>query len=145
MITEHHVTVEAGPEVVWAVFTDVQAWPSWTASVSRIEPLDGAGLAVGKRFRISQPRLPVLVWTVTEVSSGRSWRWETTSVGAKTSATHTLASTSEGHTVVTQRLEQSGWLGRPAAALTRGLTRRYLQLEADGLKRTSEHRVAPQP
>jgi hypothetical protein len=130
--------------VVWTIFTDVEAWPSWTASVSRIEPLDGAGLEIGRRFRISQPKLPVLVWTITDVSPGRSWRWETTSVGARTSATHTLAATPHGHTVVTQCLEQTGWLGRPVAALTRRLTRRYLQLEANGLKRASEHRVAPQ-
>lgn len=143
MITEHSATVAADPAVVWSVFADVERWPTWTTSVSRIEPLDGPELAVGRRFRISQPKLPVLVWTVTELTVGRSWTWETTSVGAKTSATHQVRATGDGSTVVAQRLEQHGWLGVAFAALSRGMTRRYLQLEADGLKRTSEQRVAP--
>src|SRR5215211_5110690 len=71
MITEGSISVEAPAARVWDVFTDVERWPEWTASVERIIARDGAGgaaeIAVGKRFEIKQPRLPKLVWEVTEV------------------------------------------------------------------------------
>ena len=62
MITDCGVDIEAPATVVWDVFSDVECWPEWTASVSRLVALDGPGLAVGKRFEIKQPRMPKLVW-----------------------------------------------------------------------------------
>jgi uncharacterized membrane protein len=147
MITRATVQIGASAERVWQVFTDVVRWPSWTASVTSIEPLDGPGIDVGHRFRIKQPRLPTVVWEVTEVDSGRSWTWVVRSPGATTLATHELASVGPDECVVTQTIDQRGPLGFVFALLTRRLTRRYLALEGTGLKSASEkaHPVAPQP
>ncbi len=68
MITECGVDIDAPAAVVWDVFSDVERWPEWTASVTRLVALDGPGLAVGKRFEIKQPRMPKLVWEVTDVT-----------------------------------------------------------------------------
>ncbi len=75
MKTQAQVTIEAPVERVWAVFTDAQHWPSWTPSVTSVEPLDGPAIEVGHRFRIKQPRLPVLDWEVTEVDAPHAWTW----------------------------------------------------------------------
>jgi uncharacterized membrane protein len=138
MITDCAISIDAPADVVWGVFSDVERWPGWTASVTGLRALDGPGLAVGKRFEIKQPRLPKLVWQVTELDEGRSWTWEQRSPGGRTIAVHEVRPDGN-RTRVTQRLEQRGPIGGLVARLMRGTTKRYLDLEAKGLKARSEH------
>ncbi len=147
MNTQATVNISAPADRVWAVFTDVQQWPSWTPSVTSVEPLDGPAIEVGHRFRIKQPWLPGLTWQVTEVDAPRSWSWVVRSVGATTSARHELSPRQASDCVVTQTIEQRGVIGVLAGILTRRLNRRYLSLEGNGLKTVSEraHPVATQP
>ena len=132
------VTIDAAPEVVWTVFTDVERWPEWTASVSRATIVRGAGVEPGARVRIRQPRLPTLTWQVSCVEPGAGWTWTARSPGVTTVAAHTLKPLAGGSTLVEQRIEQRGPLGALVGRLTRGLTRRYLALEGAGLKERCE-------
>ena len=75
MNTTATIEITAAAEHVWAVFSDVRGWPTWTQSVTSVEPLDGPDLEVGHRFRIKQPWLPPLVWEVTAVDAPRGWTW----------------------------------------------------------------------
>ncbi len=144
MITESSIEIEASPEVVWRVFADVERWPAWTASVRRVTPLDGADPAVGRRFEIRQPRFPRLVWTVTELDPGRGWTWRQRSPGATTLAVHEVLPLDGGRrTLVRQRIDQRGPAGVLVGLLSRGLTRRYLTMEAEGLKQASETAATP--
>ena len=70
------VTVDgsAPPEVVWAVLSDVESWPTWTASITSVRPLSPDLLQVGSRVRIMQPRLPATVGTVSDLVEGASTR-----------------------------------------------------------------------
>jgi uncharacterized membrane protein len=86
MITDNGIEIEAPAPIVWDVFVDAERWPEWTASVTRIVTLHGPGIDVRKRFEIKQPRLPKLVWEVTEVEHGTSWTWRQRSFGGSTSA-----------------------------------------------------------
>lgn len=141
MITDSSVQIEAPAAVVWEVFTDVERWPEWTASVERIVALDGPGIAVGARFEIKQPRMPNLVWEVTEVDPGRSWTWRQRSPGGTTFAVHELEPQGDGRTLVRQRIDQRGPIGVLVGALMLRLTKRYLELEAQGLRARCEARV----
>jgi hypothetical protein len=116
----------------------VTRWPEWTASVERITPLDGADLEVGRRYEIKQPRFPRLVWEVTELEAGTSWTWEQRSPGSTTVATHEIAPKEGGGAVVRLSIDQRGPVGAVVGTLTRTLTRRYLDLEAQGLKARCE-------
>lgn len=138
MITEDAIEIDAPPTLVWQVFSDVESWPEWTASVTRLSAVDGPGLAVGKRFEIKQPRLPKLLWEVTAVEGGASWTWEQRSPGGRTIASHEVIAQPGGRTLVRQRLDQQGPIGELVARLMRGTTKRYLELEANGLKARSE-------
>jgi uncharacterized membrane protein len=140
MITDSSVEIDAPAPLVWDVFSDVERWPEWTASVTRIVALDGPGLAVGKRFEIKQPRMPTLVWEVTDVLPGASWTWEQRSPGGSTLASHDVVATTGSRTLVRQRLDQRGPVGALVGRLMHGMTRRYLELEAQGLKKRSEQR-----
>jgi uncharacterized membrane protein len=138
MITDSSIEIDAPAAHVWDVFADVERWPEWTASVERIVALDGPGIEVGKRFQVKQPRLPNLVWEVTEVEPGASWRWRQRSPGGTTFATHEVVARDADSTLVRQRIDQRGPVGVVVGLIMRGLTRRYLDLEAQGLKSRSE-------
>ncbi|QUR66762.1 SRPBCC family protein [Mycobacterium spongiae] len=146
MIVESHVTIDAPPTLVWEVFTDVERWPEWTASVTRLVALDGAGIAVGRRFRIKQPKMPPLIWEVTDLVPEGSWTWAQRSPGGTTLAHHTLTPMADGRTLVRQELHQRGPVGAVIGRLMRRTTRRYLDMEAQGLKDRSEqlrHALGP--
>jgi uncharacterized membrane protein len=139
MITDSAIEIGAPAALVWDVFSDVERWPEWTASVTALAALDGSGLAVGRRFEIKQPRLPKLVWEVTALDEGASWTWEQRSPGGRTIAVHDVEAQG-GRTLVRQRLDQQGPVGSLVARLMGGTTKRYLELEAQGLKARSEQR-----
>lgn len=141
MITECGAEIDAPAAVVWDVFSDVERWPEWTASVTRLVALDSRELAVGNRFEIKQPRMPKLVWAVTEVTPGASWTWVQRSPGGCTVARHDVipvSADSPARTRIHQRLEQRGPIGAAVGLLMRSMTRRYLDLEAEGLKARCE-------
>ncbi len=138
MITNDSVEIDAPAKLVWEVFSDVERWPEWTASVTALVALDGPGLAVGKRFAIKQPGMGKLVWVVTEIDPGSSWTWVQRAPGSVVTARHEVTARPGGHTLVRQRLDQRGALGALVGRLMAKKTRRFLQLEAHGLKARSE-------
>jgi len=134
------ITIDAPVEVVWAVFTDVERWPTWTRSVTSVELIDGP-MRLGAKARIRQPQLPTVVWTVTDWDPGRSWTWTATGPGARTQASHVLTASGAG-TIAEQSIVSSGPIGRLLAFVWRSLTRRYLAMEAAGLKQRCEEAAA---
>ncbi|MBA2282510.1 MAG: SRPBCC family protein [Actinomycetota bacterium] len=145
MITESSIVIDGQPADVWLIYVDVERWPDWTASVTRVVALDGPAIEVGRRFEIKQPRLPTLVWEVTAVDPGSSWTWRQRSPGGTTFASHELEA-HDGGTLVRQRIDQRGPVGVLVGVLMRRLTRRYLALESAGLKaRSEQHRQGASP
>lgn len=121
----------------WTALIDVADWPNWTASITSVTPLDSPDVAVGNRFRVLQPGMPALVWTVTEVAENESFIWETRAPGARTTGWHRLT-TVPGGVRIDVGVSQKGALGTLVGMLMRGKTRRFLALEAAGLKAASE-------
>jgi uncharacterized membrane protein len=134
------ITIDAPVDVVWSVFTDVERWPTWASSFTSVELIDGP-MRLGAKARIRQPRLPTVVWEVTKWEPGRSWTWTATGPGARTDASHVLTRSGSG-TLAEQSIVSSGPIGRAIAFISRSLTRRYLAIEAAGLKQRSEQIAA---
>jgi uncharacterized membrane protein len=140
MDVEQVIEIAAPPGTVWTVMAGVERWPEWTPTTTSIELLDPGPLAVGSRARIRQPRLPVAVWTVTVLESERYFEWEISSPGLKSVAGHRVEPI-DGGTQVTLFLAWSGRLA-PLVRLFYGrLSHRYVQTEAEHLKRRAEATV----
>ena len=136
---DFHISVDiaAPPEIVWSVMVDGERWHEWTPSVRSIRMLDKGPLAVGSRALIRQPRFPPAVWQVTALEPERSFTWRSGAPGMRVYARHSVEPIARG-TRATLTLRYEGVLGRVLARLTRGITNRYLEYEAAGLKKRSE-------
>ena len=84
------VDINASPEAVLAVMSDVERWPEWTASVTSIKRLDSGPFAIGSRARIRQPKLPPALWTVSAIEPGRSFTWISKGPGILVTAHHAI-------------------------------------------------------
>ena len=138
MLVEEVIEIEAAADAVWRVLAEVEAWPGWTESIASIEYLEGRSLEPGARVRIVHPRLPPAVWTVTSVEPGSSFAWETRGPGVRSTASHTLEPRSADRTRVTLTVRSTGFLAPVFALFLKGITRRYVALEAAGLKSRCE-------
>ena len=136
--------IPAPSDRVWAVIADVERWPEWTPTVTRIRRLDRGPFVVGSRARVQQPKLPPAIWRVTELHEGRSFTWVSRSPGVCVIAEHGVEATGTGARA-TLSIRFTGWLGPLVARLTRRLTERYLALEAQGLSQRSSLTTAAPP
>jgi hypothetical protein len=78
------------------------------------------------------------MWTITDIEPGHSFTWMNRAPGMKVVAHHSAESTTAGSRA-TLSLRYEGFLARLLARMTRGITNRYLAMEANGLKARSEN------
>jgi hypothetical protein len=139
---EQAVEINAPPEIVWPVMVDVERWSQWTASITEVVRLDSGPIAVGSRARIRQPRLPKAIWTVTQFVPNSGFVWESKSVGVYIAGEHWITPDGNGRSKVLLRLRQNGFLAAILSPLTAGLIRKYMNMEALGLKKQCESLTA---
>ncbi|MEU4565601.1 SRPBCC family protein [Micromonospora sp. NPDC023956] len=135
------VEIAAPAEEVAGVLRDVAGWPRWNASVARIDRPASGALTVGETIRLKQHRLPANTWTVTRVD-GSGFVWTATSPGVRTTGDHQVRPTGPGRSEATLTLRLDGPLARLTALFGGRLIRRYLDLEAEGLRREVERDTA---
>jgi uncharacterized membrane protein len=138
MAIERIIDIDAPREKVWTVMTDVESWPEWTASVTSLALLDEAPFDVGSHARIRQPRLPVAVWTVTAFEPEHYFEWQTGVPGVRTVAGHRVEATGSDGARVTLSVSWSGPLAPLIGLLYSKRSRRYVEMEAQGLKQRCE-------
>jgi uncharacterized membrane protein len=132
------ITINAPAQRVWEVLTDVERWPESTASMTRVQRLDNGPFRIGSGAKIEQPKLPTMTWTVTDLQPGRSFSWSTGSAGVTTVADHRVEPVTADSTTVTLSVHEKGPLAPLVQLLYGGITRRYVTMEAEGLKRVVE-------
>jgi uncharacterized membrane protein len=139
MNIERTIEISAPPERIWTIMSDVARWPEWTPSVTSVEVLDDGPFRVSMRARVKQPRFPAAVWTVTVIDPGRRFTWESVVPGLTSIGDHRIeVRGTSSVTRVTLTLTWRGWM-TPLIRLVFGrLSRRYVQMEAESLKRRSE-------
>ena len=144
----HSAEVPATIDLVWRVYTDVERWPQWMESMDHVDlaasggAIEGEPLQLGSQVWISQPRLPNATWEVTELTPGRSWTWVSRSLGATSTATHRLTAVDDATTRVDTALEMTGVLGDLVGRLITKRAKRYMAMEAEGLRAACEAETA---
>ena len=131
------ITIAAPVERVWAVLADLERWPEWTASMRSVRALADSAPGEGSRYRVEQPKLQPAVFEITEWRPPHSFTWEMGSAVLSAVAVHEITP-APGGCELELRLEYAGWMSGVVGLLAGPLTREYMTLEAEGLKRRSE-------
>ncbi len=135
---ETQVDVAASSSVVWSIMKNVEAWPTWTPTVTAVIALDGAELVVDRRFEVSQPGLPKATFVVTECVDGTSFTWQSKSGGVLSSAEHRISAVDDSHCLVTLSLEMSGMGASLVWAVAKKKIESFVQTEGASLKSAAE-------
>lgn len=143
MDSEVALDIEAPADVVWRVLANVERWPEWTASMRSVELLDPGPLRLGSRVRVRQPRLPVAVWEVTELEPGTAFAWTSKVPGLTSYGIHRVAPRGDGASTVTLGIEWRGVAAPLVRLLWGGMTKRYVRMEAEGLRTRSIAEAGP--
>jgi len=141
----YDVEIRVSPSRVWSVLLDVERWPEWTTSVSRVQRMDLGPLTLGSRTRIWQPRLMPAVWCVTSLDEGRRvFGWTTRTLGVKIVGRHQVDAF-KNHSRVALSLHYTGPLSVVVARVYRDLIWDYLRREGNGLKEFCENLTVSHP
>jgi uncharacterized membrane protein len=132
------IDINAPADRVYEVMSEIDRWQEWTPSVTSIKRLDTGPFVVGSRAVIRQPKFPPALWTVIAIDGRRSFTWSNRAPGIMVIAHHSVDANG-ARSKATLSLKYEGLLGRLLARITRGITNRYLTMEAKGLKARSEN------
>ena len=135
---EKSIEINAPPQRVWDVLSDLEAWPRRTETVETVELLTPPPLAKGSRVRLKQPKLPEGVWDVTVWDAPSYFEWTQRTGDITSVAGHRVEALGEGQARLTLTLDMRGLLVPVVAMFYKDLTNRYMSLEAEGMKRASE-------
>ena len=128
------VSINALPDKVWKIITDVERWPEWATYMKRLEPQGEATLGLGSLVKVTPKGLPGSIWEVTEFDSARSYTWVTSlAPGLRMTGGHVVEPEGAGARV-TFSLEVSGPVGALVGPLLAVVFRRNTRLATEGLK-----------
>lgn len=134
---EESIDIDAQQQRVWDVLSDLEAWPRRIETVDVVELVTPTPVAIGSRVRLKQPKLPEGTWDITVWDAPSYFEFRQKSGGITSVAGHRVEILEERRSRLTLSLDMRGLL-IPVAALFRGLTNRYMTIEAQGMKRAAE-------
>jgi uncharacterized membrane protein len=130
------IDIAASPERVWEVMSDIDQWREWTPSIRSVTRLGDKPFAVGTRVWIRQPKLPPALWKIISIDPDRGFTWVSAAPGLLVTARHGVEPAPAGARA-SLFLSIEGRFRAVLAGLTGKITKRYLDLEAEGLKARS--------
>src|SRR5918997_5841845 len=134
---EKSVEIDAPQPRVWDVLSDLEAWPRRIETVDVVEVLTPPPIGKGSRVRLKQPKVPEGTWEVTAWDAPSYFEWTQKTGGSTNVAGHRVEALGEGRGRLTLTLDMRGFLIPIIALFYKGLTNRYIDLEAEGMKRAA--------
>ena len=139
---EVSIRVDATPERAWAVMKDVERWPEWTPSMSKVELQQPGEVQVGSRVKITQPKFPSAVWTVTAVEPNRYLEWRSKAPVLDSVGEHRIEPEGDGCRL-SLAIKQSGLLVLVLKLFYVKTIVQYLEMESKGFKARAESTPSP--
>ena len=135
---EQSIDIDARQQRVWEVLCDLEGWPQRIETVDAVELLTPAPVGEGSRVRLKQPKLPEGTWEVTVWDAPSYFEFRQQSGGVTNVAGHRVEALEEGRSRLTLTLDMRGLLVPVFGRVYKGLTNRYMTIEAQGMKRAAE-------
>ena len=135
---EKSIDIDAPQQRVWDVLSALEAWPQRIETVDVVELLTPAPITTGSRVRLKQPKLPEGTWEITVWDAPSYFEWTQKSTGTTSVAGHRVEALEEGRARLTLTLDMRGLLIPIMTLFYKGLTNRYMNLEAEAMKRAAE-------
>ena len=120
------------------MLSNLEAWPQRIETVDIVELLTPAPVGEGSRVRLKQPKLPEGRWEITVWDAPSYFEFRQQSGGVTNVAGHRVEALEEGRSRLTLTLDMRGLLVPVVAPFYKGLTNRYMTIEAQGVKRAAE-------
>lgn len=137
---EKKLTINAKPEHIYILLTNIENWYQWTASVQKIVIQNNHPFALGIKVVVYQPKLRPNTWEITDIVPNHSFTWVSDSFGLKLTAQHIIEASQDGATVILT-MQFEGLFAPLVYALSSRLTHQYMELEINGLKKESEKQI----
>jgi uncharacterized membrane protein len=138
MRVEKSIEIDASQQRVWDVLSDLEGWPQRIETVDTVELLTPGPLTKGSRVRLKQPKVPEGTWDITVWDAPSSFEWTQKESGITSVAGHRVDALGEGRARLTLTLDMRGLLIPVMGLFYKGLINRYMNLEAEGMKRAAE-------
>ena len=135
---EKSIDIDAPQQRVWEVLSAIEGWPQYIETVDIVELLTPAPITKGSRVRLKQPKLPEGTWDITVWDAPSYFEWTQKTGGITSVAGHRVEGLGEGRARLTLTLDMRGFLIPIMTLFYRKLTTRYMNLEAEGMKRAAE-------
>ena len=135
---EKSIDIDAPQQRVWDVLSDIEGWPRRIETVDEVELLSPAPITKGSQVRLKQPKLPEGTWDVTAWDAPSYFEWTQKTGGTTSIAGHRVEALGDDRARLTLTLDMRGFLVPIIALFYKKLTIRYMNLEAEGMKRASE-------
>jgi uncharacterized membrane protein len=136
------ITINADQEATWKVLSDVAHWPEWTPTVTKVEVLDQSKPRLDNRYKVYQPKLQPVTWTVTEFASPSGFTWESRMPGVLMIAEHVVKPIGAEQTETTLTFSFQGLLGAIVGRIYGRISKAYIDTEAQSLKKRVESSVS---
>jgi uncharacterized membrane protein len=135
---EKSIDIDAPQQRVWDVVSALEAWPQRIETVDTLELLTPVPIAKGSRVRLKQPKLPEGTWDITSWDAPSYFEWIQKAGGITNVAGHRVEALGDGRARLTLTLDMGGFLAPIMGPFYRNLTNRYMNVEAEGMKRAAE-------
>ncbi len=128
-------------DLLWEVLSDVRGWATWLPTVEEVAPLEPSRPdEVGASYRIEQAGLPSAVWTITEITPGRGFTWQSREPGLVSTGTHELVEEEDGASSIVLGIRWTGPLATPVGWAYGRRTKAMIAREAEALEATAAGR-----
>lgn len=96
LLAKNTTAIARSSDLVWRVIVEVEDWPKWTPTVTKVVRLDQGPFGAGSAVKLKQPAQLETTWRVTSFDDGHAFTWKAKVYGIPMVAGHEIIETPHG-------------------------------------------------